>query len=167
MKKIALTLIVLVFFGCTTKKEEEPFKVPDNYRSWDKATKKVLDYPVPGHGASFRIVYANDIAFSARLDRKNKRLSMPDGSIVIKETYAEREDIPKKFKNLTIMVKDKKNKKSLNGWFYYMQAPDMKPMRIDGRMCMGCHEAANEEHPYFDKNPEGLFRDYLFIKIAK
>jgi hypothetical protein len=34
-------------------------------------------------------------------------------------------------------------------------------------MCHGCHEAANEEHPYFDKNKTGLVRDYLFCPVLE
>jgi hypothetical protein len=34
-------------------------------------------------------------------------------------------------------------------------------------MCLGCHEAANEEHPYFDKNKGDAFRDYLFSPFVK
>jgi hypothetical protein len=64
------------------------------------------------------------------------------------------------------MVKDSKNDNSIDGWKYYMVEPGKKPLLMSGRMCVGCHEAANEQHPYFDKNRDAMFRDYLFVKIA-
>jgi hypothetical protein len=91
---------------------------------------------------------------------------MNEGSVIVKEIYKKREDVNKAEPVLTIMVKDSKSKDSIDGWKYYMVEPEMKPSLVSGRMCVGCHEAANEQHPYFDRNKEGIFRDYLFVKIA-
>jgi len=48
-----------------------------------------------------------------------------------------------------------------------MKKPGEEWMEVKGRMCVGCHEAANEKHPYFDGNKKEMFRDYLFTLIAK
>ena len=91
---------------------------------------------------------------------------MKDGSVIVKEVYQKRNDINNAEPVLPIMVKDSKSRNSLDGWKYYMVEPGKKPLLVSGRMCVGCHEAANEQHPYFDKNRDAMFRDYLFVNIA-
>lgn len=160
---------ILLLIGCPGK-GEKTFQVPEDYRSWKKPVNKPLDYQIPGHGSSIRIMYANDTAFAARITKDsdgNKRIIMPDGSIIIKEAYKRKEDINNKIRDLTIMVKNSTDKNAMHGWLYYMQKPGKDIMRVDGRMCIGCHEAANEGHPYFDKNIKGMFRDYLFVPFVK
>ncbi|OHD67378.1 MAG: hypothetical protein A2W19_00235 [Spirochaetes bacterium RBG_16_49_21] len=161
--------IVTLFLSCSTR-EEGGFTVPPDYRSWGKPVKKLLDYPVPGHGPTFRVIYANKTAFTASVAKNQTgtaRITMPDGSIIIKEIYKKKGDVNKKEPELTIMVKNLKSKLSLHGWFYYVKHPGKPITRIDGRLCIGCHEAANEPHPYFDKNAKGIFRDYLFTSYIK
>ena len=158
--------IFFCLFGCTNS--EDSFNVPE-YKGWWKPVNRVLDTPVPGHGATYRIIYANDAAFDSKIikdDSGRKRVLMNDGSVVIKEVYKKRSDINRLEPELTIMVKDSKSRGSLDGWKYYVVEPGKKPLLMSGRMCVGCHEAANEQHPYFDKNRDAMFRDYLFISIA-
>ncbi len=95
------------------------------------------------------------------------RIEMPEGSMVIKEAYSKREDINKRLRDITVMVKNVSDKRALHGWLYYIKLSGKEIKRVDGRLCLGCHEAANEVHPYFDKNKEGIFRDYLFIPLVK
>jgi hypothetical protein len=73
----------------------------------------------------------------------------------------------KKLFGFTIMVKRSNDENALKGWLYYVKFPDKEIKRVDGRFCLGCHEAANEEHLYFDRNKRGIFRDYLFVPLAK
>jgi len=144
------------------------FVLPEDYTSWKKPVNRVLDYEVPGHGKSFRRIYANAIAFKPVRGkiRGTDALVMPDGAVIIKETYVKRSDIKKRnYKNLTIMVKDVSSPVSKNGWRYFMKGKNKPVMEVKSRMCIGCHEAANEPHPYFDKNKKGIFRDYLFVKF--
>lgn len=169
MKRIALFVITILALHCSQERASYDFEIPD-YRGWEKPVGRILDYPVPGHGASYRIIYANDVAFTAVVkkdDRGIERVEMPDGSIVIKESYSKREDIARRrISDLTIMVKRRSDPNAMGGWLYYVKEGDKKSMRIDGRMCIGCHEAANEQHPYFDKNVKSIFRDYLFTPFA-
>ncbi len=161
--------LVALLFACAGK-NDSVFTVPSDYRSWEKPVKKVLDYPVPGHGPTFRVIYGNGTALSAKASKDTTgtdQILMPDGSILIKEIYKSKKDINKKEPKLTIMVKNSKSKSALNGWLYYNKEPGKPVMLIRGRMCVGCHEAANEPHPYFDKNTKGIFRDYCFAKYAK
>jgi hypothetical protein len=165
MRKIGAFVITILALHCSQEPAPYEFKIPD-YRSWEKPVNRILDYPVPGHGASYRIIFANDVAFGAVVkkdDRGIERVEMPDGSIIIKESYLKRKDISKrKIRDLTIMVKRSNDPKAQNGWLYYVKFPPKKITRVDGKMCIGCHEAANEQHPYFDKNAKNIFRDYLF-----
>ena len=156
----------LILLSCSPS--EDSFTVPV-YKDWRKPVNRILDTPVPGHGSTYRIIYANDTAFNSKIvedDTGRKRVSMNDGSVIVKEVYKKRTDINNAEPELTIMVKDIGSVDSLDGWTYYMVEPGKKPLLVRGRMCIGCHEAANEQHPYFDKNRDAMFRDYLFVPIA-
>jgi hypothetical protein len=160
---------VIFLAGCSAT-ERATFSVPANYRTWQKATKRILDYEVPGHGATIRLIYGNDIAFSAAVTKDKNgadRIIMLDGSIIIKEIFNKRKDVGKTEPSLVIMVKDTRSRLAQDGWVYYKKSPGQPLQTVEGRMCIGCHEAANEPHPYFDKNTTGIFRDYLFTKYAK
>jgi hypothetical protein len=64
------------------------------------------------------------------------------------------------------MYKNGAHQEAQGGWLYYLYKPGGKMVRIKGRMCVECHVAANEPHPYFDRNAAGIFRDYLFAPFA-
>lgn len=163
----ALMFLLFFVFQCGDKEKE--YTVPQ-YKNWKKVTPSVLDTPVPGHGSTFRIIYANDTAFASKIvadQAGQKRVVMNDGSIIVKEIYKKREDIGYKIPELFIMEKNSTDPEALNGWEYYVKKPAEKGFEVKTRMCVGCHEAANEKHPYFDGNREEIFRDYLFTRIAK
>ncbi len=168
MKRLVILLILMLSMFVSCKDESSKFAVPD-YKKWKRAVDGVLETPIPGHGETYRIIYANDIAFQSKIikDVNGQRVMMNEGSIVIKEVYDKKEDVGYKIPGLFIMMKDSKNPGSINGWIYHMKKPGMDPVEVKWRMCVGCHEAANEKHPYFDGNKENIFRDYLFIKIAR
>lgn len=170
MKNIGLAVFILILMisstGCNGEKE---FTLPD-YKNWKKPVTQVLDRPVPGHGATFRVIYANDIAFTSKIITDasgRKAVRMNDGSVIIKEVYKKREEIGYNVPEIVVMVKESADPEALNGWKYYMKKPGEKSVEVKSRMCIGCHEAANEKHPYFDENKEDMFRDYLFTVIAK
>jgi hypothetical protein len=168
MKKTVLTFVSVLFIFVSCKDQMTQFTVPD-YKSWKRPAAEILDTPIPGHGESYRLIYANDIAFQSKIikDGNTRRVFMNDGSVIVKEVYEKREDVGYKVPGLFIMKKDIKYPEALNGWVYYMKKPGEPAMEIKWRMCVGCHEAANEKHPYFDRNKEGMFRDYLFVNIAR
>lgn len=168
MRNLLLLTIPLFLLLISCKRHAVNFEIPD-YKNWAKPVNEVLDAPISGHGATFRIIFANDIAFKSKIVKgtTGSRVYMDDGSVVIKEVYEKREDIGVKTPGLFIMVKEMKNPEALNGWVYYMKKPNEEIVEIKGRMCIGCHVAANEKHPYFDGNKNEMFRDFLFVKIAK
>ncbi len=168
MKRLLILIIPILLMQISCKKNAEHFDVPD-YKNWKRAHDKVLDTPIPGHGASYRITYGNDIAYKSKIIKlaSGSRVVMNDGSIIVKEVYDKREDIGVKTPGLFIMIKNTKDPDAVNGWAYYSKKPDEEAVEVTWRMCVGCHEAANEKHPYFDGNKKEMFRDYLFTLFAK
>lgn len=164
-----LLLFIILQLACS-KEEKQVFNIPRDYRLWNRPA-KLLDYPVPGHGPTFRVIYANDIAYKVKTDKGAdgyKHALYPEGSVIIKEVYEKQKDVNWADPELTIMVKDSSNEDAKEGWLYYVRQPGEKQATlIKGRMCIGCHEAANERHPYFDGNTADVFRDYIFVDIAK
>jgi hypothetical protein len=168
MKKIIIIpfLFILVsIVSCSKGSNSDAITIPD-YKKWKKPVDKILDYPVPGHGPGFRIIYANDITFTATEStdsRGRKKIVFPEGSYIVKESYKSKKDIGKKEPVVFAMIKNSKSTQSVSGWIYYLKKPGESPAVIKTKMCNGCHEAANEKHPYFDGNPDDSFRDYIFV----
>lgn len=168
MKHTVIFFILIFPMLISCKEKQEHFAIPD-YKNWKRAVAGVLVTPIPGHGETYRIIYANDIAYQSKVvrDTSGQRVRMNEGSVVVKEVYDKQEDVGYKIPGLFIMIKESSDPDAINGWVYYMKKPGMEPVEVKWRMCVGCHEAANEKHPYFDGNKENIFRDYLFVKIAK
>lgn len=165
-----ITVLLFLCMGVSCKEKAEPIEsYISGYKDWKRATKVELDYPVPGHGDTYRIVYANDISFKPDMKKTEGQgiaVIMQNGSVIVKEVYKSKNDAGKKEPALTYMVKDKDYPGSINGWVYVLKKPGENSKIITGRMCVGCHEAANERHPYFDGNKNNSFRDYLFIPFS-
>lgn len=169
MKKKSVLLIVLFFIASCSEQKTAEFKTPD-YKNWKKPFKTGVDYPVPGHGASYRVVYANEIAYLVKREREQggRRIyTYLDGSIIVKEVHKSKGDVDRVKPALYAMVKNSKATGSAKGWLYYVISPDGKITRIKSRMCSGCHESANERHNFFDGNIDEDFRDYLFTNFYK
>lgn len=168
MKYNVMFFILFFSIMISCKEKEELFNIPD-YKKWKRAVDGVLTTPIPGHGETYRIIYANDMAYQSKVvrDSSGQRVQMNEGSVVVKEVYDKQSDVGYKIPGLFIMIKESSDPDAINGWVYYMKKPGKDPVEVKWRMCVGCHEAANEKHPYFDGNKENMFRDYLFVKIAK
>lgn len=166
-KKIIFWLLVVLIISCM--KMEEKYQTIGDYTKWKKPVDKVLDYAVPGHGKDLRVIYANSKAFEVKQKKKGNqiRYKFPDGSIIVKAIYANKADVGKNEKMITYMVKESKNPKSQDNWLYFMQKKGEKPVLVGSKMCIRCHEAANETHQYFDGNKNGDFMDYIFVPFNK
>jgi hypothetical protein len=162
---------LLLVSACEIEETQSYIPIPADYKSWHQPIKKSLDYQIPGHGDSRRIVFLNAKARQAKIikdDNNTKMVYFPDGAIIIKEVYKREGRGYQVTPQLVVMVKDRKNENAQDGWLYYARnAVSPKVRLITSRFCVGCHEAANEIHPYFDNNLEGLFRDYVFLNVAK
>lgn len=157
--------ITLVLAGCTQNNTHYQFSLPDNYRQWKKPVDEVLTYTVPGHGSGARVIYANSRAYEVSketVEDGRVHYDFPEKTVIVKEVYEDVEDVGVAEPMLTIMVKNSNDERSVSGWLYYMKKPGEDMAFVESRMCAGCHDAANEEHPYFDKNEGENFRDYLF-----
>jgi hypothetical protein len=171
MRRLAVILLVVILAaGCSRKEEKTVFKVPGDYKSWKKPVEEVMDYEIPGHGKTFRVIYANSTSFNPEIIKRNngtERIVYREGSIFIKEVYERQADVGNAEPFLTIMKKESKNSMAVNGWVYFAKKPGKDQEIISTRKCVGCHESANEQHPYFDRNEEGLYRDYIFVPVNK
>jgi hypothetical protein len=164
-----LLILLLLITGCTEEAKEVPFSLPQ-YQQWHKLSHKILHYPVPGHGKSLRVIYGNEQAFSPLKSRDTfgrNIYTYRDGTMVVMESYGDATEMKKGVKRLAVMVKDSRSLQAVNGWLYYVVKGDNNPHLITSNMCNGCHEAANEKHPYFDGNVNNSFRDYLFTFSQK
>lgn len=167
LSSMIIFFILLILHSCTPKQQELTLNI-ENYRNWKRVTPQVLDYEVPGHGATARIIYANNTTLDLRKQTKTDNgYLVADGSIIVKEVYKQKSDVGQKQPVLTIMKKDSSHPHARDGWLYLVKAPGKKLELIKGRFCAGCHVAANESHLYFDKNRENKFRDYLFYPFFK
>ena len=158
---------ILLFAAC--QKQSSPL-IPstDEYRSWEKATDETLNYPVPGHGDHFRIIYINSLGFSVQPIQKNSRrvYNYPEGTIIVKEIYSGKTP-PQQGKtpiSITVMIKNTAHPKSQGGWLWIERTESSQQEHIiDYKLCIECHTNANEPHPYGDKNPNNDDRDYVFF----
>jgi Cytochrome P460 len=166
MKIIYVFILILLAAACA-KKESDLSHLWKDYDDWGHAT-GILDYPVPGHGSSPRIIYANKTALISEKDINNK-IVRKKGSIVVKEVFKNIDDAAndKNPQKLYIMIKDPDDQRALQGWIYAVQTPGQQYNIVSSRMCIGCHDAANEKHMYFDKNENDAFRDYLFFPLQE
>lgn len=165
MRSLKILIFCILIAGCT-KTVEDTFSVPNDYQSWKKPINEILTYVVPGHADGARIIYANSKAFQVAREKMQDgrmRYDFIDGSIIIKEKYKSEDEIGSAEPILTIMVKNRTDSRSVNGWLYYMQQPGKDVVFVESKMCSGCHDAANEKHPYFDKNEDEDYRDFIFV----
>ncbi len=162
MKVIYLFAAVffLSFVSCSPRKDSQ--FVMGDYHAWNKPVSAALTYAVPGHENRYRIIFMNDIAWNAN---RGGALDFPKGSIIIKDIYAGN-TVKEGEKPIvaTFMYKDPENPEALRGWVWGMKdlvSGVENKMNYD--FCITCHDNANEAHPYGDRNPGNLFRDFVFL----
>jgi hypothetical protein len=158
---VAVLLIGVGVTGCS--REETPPVADVDYSGWQLTTPARLDFPVPGHGSGLRKIFVNEAGLSAGLDATGD-VVYPDGTIFLKEVYAEKDPGPDTDPQmLTVMVKAQEDPRSIGGWLWVVRDPAAGTESVSGEgFCIGCHESANEAHPYGTGNPDGSFRDYIF-----
>jgi len=159
-------LAVLCGLASCTHKEEEVYGTPD-YPTWKRTTDTLLNYPIPGHMNRLRIPRMNAKGFTVVPTREGNKLhwDFPEDTVIVKEVYATTTPAPGEAPvQLTIMVKDPADPRSQGGWLWITRdLPNGKETVFMGNFCVTCHENANEPHPYFDKNPNSEFRDYVYF----
>jgi hypothetical protein len=162
---IVLALLA-VLLGACAKKVDTVYATSD-FRLWRKTTETVLDYPIPGHMDRLRIPRMNATGFSVVPTRVDGKLhwDFPENTVIVKEVYATPKPTPGEGAiQLTIMVKAPKDPRSQGGWLWLTRdLPYGKEQVFMGNFCVTCHANANEGHPYFDKNKNLEFRDYVYF----
>ncbi len=172
MKKRFLFLLVssmiAIFIGTGCQRQTEELLSKNeiqDFLKWKLLTPDGVDIEVPGHGKKIRYIYANQVSFQKTGGTKGDSYEAPQGAILVKAVYSDRNASGKEKPSLTIMKKNSNHVLSQKGWLYFTMMPGEKPLLVQGRKCIGCHEAANEKHPYFDRNVNDSFRDYLFVPM--
>ncbi len=84
----AILAALVCLAGCAAAKE--PDYATTDYRSWQRTTDVVLDYPISGHQDRLRIPRMNAIGFTAKPTMENgkQRWDFPVGTVIVKEVYA-------------------------------------------------------------------------------
>ncbi len=167
---MGLSLTLLIAACSPDETPAPPFSLPDDWRQWRQPVEGLIDTPVPGHGSSIRRIFANAEAFSPQVTRSGGRVirvEMPEGATVVKQIFEDRAEVGQAPGRLFIMHKDPDYHKTTAGWRFFIKEPDGPPTPVTSKSCHGCHAAANEPHPYFDKNPHAAFRDCLFVPFHR
>ena len=152
-----LLFFMLLLNSCTPEKVS--ITVPGDYRSWGTTHEGFLEYPIGGHTAPFRRVFLNSTAASGQ----EATGTYADGSIFIKESF---EAIPQPDEHpvgLTLMIKDGENPDAVAGWLWVAVDSEGNSSSITSKFCVGCHKAANYDHPYGGGNQDSRFRDFIFL----
>lgn len=160
---VLLISAAMALASCGSKALPAP-TIPPGYALWPRSVDRVLNYPVPAHGSGARIIYMDPASHAAALGRDGSRLELGVGAMVVKEVYASPEPAPgDKPALLTAMVKAPDDPRAQGAWLWLVKdakADGFTVMEKD--FCVSCHVAANERHPYGDRNQDGAFHDYLF-----
>ena len=171
MRVNQLLLAVYLLVLATCQRDSAGALIPLDYASWSRTTTAILDYPIPGHEDHFRLIYINPVGEGLDVKQEAGRTthSYPQGTVIVKEIYSERShrpgDIPAQ---LTVMIKDSDHPDARGGWLWVVRdVATGQDTVFTGAFCVTCHDNANEEHPYGDRNPEAEFRDYVFFPYLR
>lgn len=136
-----------------------------NPQTWRKTHAEDLKYPIPGHMDNLRRIYMNPLGTQYLAQKTQGPLNFPPGTILVKEIYPGPNPAPGTPPQvLTAMVKAPQDPRAKGGWLWVMKDPStQKESLYPGQFCFDCHTNANEKHPYGDQNPEGQFRDGVYI----
>jgi hypothetical protein len=165
LKRTALVILAAAALGACAPEPAERL-VPADYRAWARVPRQPLRYAVPGHLDSARVVYINPTGLAAARTASNAPASeFPEGTIIVKEVFPGLQaDVSATPRQLTVMIKRPGHKLARGGWLWVTRDPAAGTERIiDYELCYDCHAAANEPHPYADRNPSGQFRDFVFL----
>lgn len=170
---IIAAFIVLIIASCQKAAVELPeLPTVEEYHSWQEPTDIHLNYPIPGHGDTYREIYINPIGETVEEKMINGRQCYiyPPGTVIVKEIY-QGLDTPaaeEKPLKLNIMIKAPDHPQALNGWLWLeSNFPPTQPHIFTHRLCVDCHANANETHPYGDMNPQDELRDFVFFPPDK
>ncbi len=164
-RMLACAAFGLALVSCAKAPAPRAALLPADYPDLAKSVDRLLDYPIPGHGDDARLIFMNGTAFAAASAPKDGAVTFPEGSVVIKEIYEGLKPAAGQAPAmLTAMVKAPGDPAAIDGWIWVVKDLSTGTESVmDADFCATCHAAANEAHPYGDKNPAEAFRDGVFI----
>ena len=134
-------LPILALVACAQTADVAP---PGDYTAW----KRIDTYgPAPGHGDTYRIIYANDVARSFLGGR------YPDGTILVKEIHVNDGGTPGALRDVEIMRRLGPAPMGLDnqaGWLFTNAAIPNGPEVIKTTCWRRCHVAAPFAGAWFD-----------------
>jgi len=162
---LSFTALVFVAWSCGTdsRVEEEPDPEATGEALWDHlqqenyqnswnlwpGTEELYDGGTAHMEPFLMTTYLNSIALDAIMDGSG---ILPDGSIIVKETYAPQDST---FEAVTTMYKVEGYNPDANDWFWLMNSPEGM-IGAEGRvqMCIDCHAGAADTDYVFQEFPE-------------
>jgi len=141
----AVVLMVVLAAGCSPKQTEVSSPGTD-FRDFSLATSRPYHTPedAVAHRDTWHNIRVNDVGIDSYLGRN---ATVPVGTVVIKEDFANADGAPGDFQKYLVMAKMAPGYDPDNGdWYYSVRMPDDQPvemngMKMEGRipMCVGCH----------------------------
>ncbi len=167
MKKLLITLSILSIVSFSlyaggagedaTPTQSSAFA---GYTSWAKVNSKTITGDVTGvlgaaheRSKGFREIYVNKIG--QPVEEGTSDYPFPEGSIIVKESYKNKNGSKGDLSNLTIMVKRESGYSSDYGdWEFIMAKPD-GTITSQGRLksCISCHrKGADKDYTFINSN---------------
>ena len=164
---IVLSLVTLVAATACRRPPEVRWVPPsEEYSSWSRWPNDPLDYPIPGHLNSRRVILINEVGKGTTIETQAGRVheTYPEGTVIIKEIYSPSVSVDTGPERLVAMVRSPEHPQARGGWIWVTKDLSTgKEQVIEYELCFDCHADANEPHPYGDGNPNGEYRDYVFF----
>lgn len=161
-------VLTSVLAGCGAPEPVLPILGTEDYTTWARTHTRRLDYPVPGHGSGLRRIYINAVGRQVQpevLESGERRYDYPAGTVIVKEVFATPEIDPSaQPAQIVGMLKAPAAPEAMGGWIWFTREPRTGIEAIvTANHCLLCHDNANEEQPYGDRNPAEEFRDFVYF----
>lgn len=158
-----LTLLLITVWACSTSSglEKTPAGSFADYKGWQKVNAETITGDMTGmlggvHEGErgFREVYVN--AIGAATSSGAAPLPYPEGTVLVKEAYEEKDGGKGPFAGLTVMVKRSGTYDPDNGNWEYLLLSPRGNVTMQGKvgMCIGCHAAAYNDSVFTDNRGE-------------
>ena len=159
MKKIIITLFILSLlsvglFANGGAEDLNPTTASDfaGYQSWTKVNSETITGDITGvlagaheRSKGFREIYVNDIGKPVEFGEAD--YPYPVGSIIVKESYKNKNGSKGALSNLTIMVKRESGYSSDYGDWEYIMTDSKGSIKSQGAMgsCIACHATGSDK----------------------
>ncbi len=153
---ILLTGTFFVYAAGETDMSDSSIDIIKDYKLWDKINEDIITGDTTGFMGmahrgpdGFRNIYIN--AKGTQVAFGEKEYPFPEGTIVVKEVFANNDGAQGDLMSLTIMIKRAEGYDPGHGdWEYIMTNPAFE-VQAQGivEMCIGCHDSADDKDYIF------------------